>query len=316
MPDYSDIFSDNFSDRSVVSMDNRALADAWLKWLRETRGRSALTVMQYRGKAYGLIEFLDDTPLGQADIRQLEQWLGRPRQSADRRGKPATLSRDATVIKGFYRFLFERGLIRNNPSLLLVAPTVRNENPRAIDDDVWRELWFRDDLADDERVMLGLGYFCGLRRMEMVGLRRSDLHPKTGLMDVRGKGGIEGVVPYVSTARVFGERAPHLIGKPTMFLGPLAKMKGDLVLPWSRWAKKTETMTPDQVSRRLERLLERVGMAEAFTPHALRHSFVTKLLNPCGIPLEVVSRLARHRGVGVTMRYVRTATDPLAEYLK
>jgi site-specific recombinase XerD len=71
---------------------------------------------------------------------------------------------------------------------------------------------------------------------------------------------------------------------------------------------------PDQLNKRLLRLQQRCGIRQPVTPHALRHTFVTRLLE-VGIPLHVVSRLANHSDVSVTMRYVKTALDPLAEFV-
>lgn len=303
-----------------IRRENSAMVEMYLRWLAETRKRSSLTVMQYGGKLRTLIELLDDTPLGQANVTDLEAWLGRPRKNRaeGRKAKDATLSRDVTVVRGFYNWLFDRGLIRKNPSTRLLSPVVRNTDPKPIDDDIWRAVWFEADIDPDERVMLGLGYFCGLRRMEMVGLKPAHIQRKAGLMSgFVGKGGYIGTVPYVSCARIFEERAPHLIGEAKAFLDPLHKMcKGDFILPWARWSHAGDKMTPDQVNRRLDRMLDRVGMPQAFTPHQLRHSFCTKLINPCEIPIQVVSKLARHTSIDITMRYVKMATDPLQDYLK
>ena len=84
-------------------------------------------------------------PWRQSAPRTLEQFVDRPR--ARRRpehlrgqviaGAPATRRRDITIIRSFYRYLTERGIIANNPALLLVAPKVHNIAPRAIDDDTW-----------------------------------------------------------------------------------------------------------------------------------------------------------------------------------
>lgn len=90
---------------------------------------------------------------------------------------------------------------------------------------------------------------------------------------------------------------PHLRGKPRLDRYP----KG-----WT---------PPNVVNKRLKATLRRCGLAEdQFTPHALRHSFVTNLLR-AGVPLHVVSRLAAHADVATTMRYARTTDDPLQDLL-
>lgn len=74
-------------------------------------------------------------------------------------------------------------------------------------------------------------------------------------------------------------------------------------------------INPDQFNKRLVRALRRNGLdGNEFSPHALRHSFCTNLID-VGVPIQVVSRLAGHSSINITMRYVDTGEDPLADLL-
>ena len=243
-------------------------------------------------------------------------------------GRLQTLAGEVAVIRGFYSYLVGHGHVRveANPCVLLDPPKVRNLNPRAIEDSAWVKLWEDERLKDDECVVLGLGYFCGLRRFEIAALRVEQVNlERRQLVGFIRKGGGDAVFPYGSAVQLFCERLPHLGAE--RILAPFEQMarQGDTYLvPWGTdprlrqrpWEGPQDGMSnPDQLNKRLLRLQQRLGVSQPFTPHALRHSFVTKLLE-AGIPLHVVSRLANHSDVSVTMRYVRTALDPLAEYLE
>jgi integrase len=308
---------------------------AWLEWLKN-RGRSGVTVYQYAEKLEQLCQHAGERPLAALSLTDLEAWIDRPRgrRANGLQGADATKAKDAVVLRGLYRYLVQRGHLAFDVTTELQAPTVRNHNPRAIPPEVWSAFWFSDQLAPVERVVYGLGFFCGLRREEICRLTAEQFDLAEGRIvhfprkGDRGKS--TGVLPYLSSARLFGEKRPDLIGMPEAFLEPLtyllrAREGARYLIPWGEAASLRRRAdkpgpppgmtSPDQVNRRLQLRLRRLGMPDrAFTPHALRHSFVTYLLE-MGVPLQIVSRLAGHSDVAITMRYARIADDPLAMFL-
>ncbi len=189
-------------------------------------------------------------------------------------------------------------------------------------------------LSSDERVAFGLGMFCGLRREEIARLAPTNVDLALGrLVGFKRKGDRgknTGQVPVLSLARLFAERHPRLLPDAGAFLDPLKGLCVDRadrpwLLPWGEEAERARLTprpvpngmtSPDQVNHRLKYALRRAGMKEGtFTPHALRHSFVTYLLR-ADVPLQVVSKLANHSNLDITLRYVRVADDPIAELLQ
>jgi len=84
---------------------------------------------------------------------------------------PSTTAWELAILQTLFRYLHEHlGVVGSNPAKVLVKPKINNEQPRPVPDDTWLKVWAAP-LFDDERVMLGLGYFVGLRRAEIVGLR-------------------------------------------------------------------------------------------------------------------------------------------------
>jgi integrase len=310
---------------------NRALCAAWLDWLAKHRRRRPLTVYQYAGKLDKLCQYAGDRPLGSLHVMDLEAFVGRQRRSGQA-GADATVQRDVVVLRGLYGWANEQGHLSQNPAANLSGPTVKNHNPKAIPDELWAKVW-RAELTSAMRVMLGLGYYCGLRREEICRLQAKHfidgriMHfPRKGDRNDKNSG----VIPFESCARLYAEKRPDLLAMPEDFLLPLAdavSAASPWVLPWGGDAREPlrrrpsdvgppPGMTnPDVINRRLGVVLVRLGLARsAFTPHALRHSFVTNLLG-MGVPLVDVSHLANHSDVNITMKYYRVAEDPLAQFL-
>lgn len=319
-----------------VQQRNRAMCRAWLDWL-SNRGRQPVTVYQYAEKLEQFCQHAGERPIAALSLSDLEAWIDRPRarRAHGAQGADATKGKDIVVIRGLYRYLVGRGHLAFDVTAELQAPPIRNHNPRAIPPEVWSAFWHSDALTEVERVVYGLGFFCGLRREEICRLTPEHFDTASGrIVNFPRKGDrnakASGVLPYLSCARLFGEKRPELIGMPDTFLAPLtallaARSDKPYLIPWGeaatlrRRADKPgpppDMTSPDQVNRRLQLRLKRLGMPERiFTPHSLRHSFVTYVLE-MGVPLHVVSRLAGHADVSITMRYVRLADDPLAIFL-
>ena len=133
--------------------------------------------------------------------------------SGSRRGRmaaPATLHRGTcSTIDGFYRWLQARGYVGENPARLVCTPTVHNRQPRPVSDADFLRLWDAADGAD--AVVLGLAFFCGLRREEITRLRVHNVSVvDRKLVNFARKGGGEDTVPIGSMLDTFDYRLPHL----------------------------------------------------------------------------------------------------------
>ena len=308
---------------------NEVIAQEWLTWLRDVRRRTPLTVYQYAGKLESFFEHIGATPLRSVEIEQMEAWLNRPRPGRGKGepGQASTLQKEVAILKGLYRFAQARGQIAEDPTQLLGAPTVHNENPKPIDDEVWTHLWNHDSLSPEARSVFGLGYFGGLRRFEIVNLLRKQVQiHRARLVGFTRKGGGDDVLDYGELANLYGDDLPHLIGgSPGTFLGAMEwhMLDGNtpLVFDWpvgssTKHTRPPNTNDPQMIYRRMRKWFAAVGLPEdAFTPHQLRHSFVTNLLR-ADVPIHVVSRLANHSSIAITMRYAKVGGTDLRELRK
>lgn len=314
---------------------NAELVRAFLDYQRDTRGRQPSSVYDYATRLNRLLLHVGKTPLGSVSLKQLESWVNRIRggRAGGTIGAPASRAKDATVIRSLYGYLHSRDMIERNPAALLHAPAIHNVNPKPVPTDLWERVWTSTALPEDARVVLGLGYYVGLRRAEIVALSSSHFDTEGGrIVGFTRKGGGDDITPYGEMVGVVAEQLPQLIGAPETFLTPLheavaARMGRPRLLRWREQHVAPEGATlkhqlgshdldPEWVNQRFARWFRKVGIPDAaFTPHQLRHSCATNLLR-AGVPVHIVSRLLNHSNLNVTMRYAKVGGDELAEWRK
>lgn len=215
----------------------------------------------------------------------------------------ASAARALAAWRSFSRFCVRRGVIAADPARGLRAPRLPRRLPRTLPSlDLSRAL-DRLDASDAatlrDRALLELAYASGLRLSELIGLNRGDVDSRSGLLRVRGKGRRERVVPAGDTALRALDRFLGAGGRATgradepVFLGPRG----------SRLSGRTVQRV---VGRRLAEVAGGIGV----TPHALRHSFASHLLDR-GADLRAIQELLGHRSLGTTQIYTHVSQTRL-----
>jgi site-specific recombinase XerD len=274
---------------------------AYLDWMR-ARGASPATL-----RAYG------------ADLRQLGRWLsaaGITPEAADTRTlrryaahlgtlryAPATAARKLSAVRGLYAWMHDRGAIDRSPATLVPGPKRTRALPATLSTgEIERVLDARAgtsprDLRD--RALLELLYGCGLRAAEACDLDVGDVRLDAEHVRVTGKGGKQRVVPLGGAATAALQR--YLArGRPRMAAGPSGRLFVSV---------RGRPLHPSDVRRSLLRALERAGVAER-SPHALRHTFATHLLEG-GADLRSIQDLLGHASVGTTQVYTHVSVRHL-----
>lgn len=218
---------------------------------------------------------------------------------------PRSLSRYLSVFRQFYRWLLREGLIRKDPSVLIESPRLGRSLPKALNEgqvvalleapDVETPLGLRD------RTMLELMYATGLRVSELVDLEFADLSISQGIVRVMGKGNKERLVPLGEEAlswlqRYFSVSRPVLIGT------------ADCSRVFITTRKKG--MTRQAFWYAIKRYAQLASIDQHVSPHTLRHSFATHLLNH-GADLRVVQLLLGHSDLSTTQIYTHIAREGL-----
>lgn len=309
-----------------VRETNRQIVVEYLHWQATMRKRSAATVTMYRSTLSAFLWEFGDRDWSRITVEALETWLLRPREKRARgkSGAAATIQKDASILRSMFKFATERGYLDRNPAALLAPPTPRNVQPKALPDDVWFGLWEAAQTAE-ERLILGLGFYVGLRRAEMVALRGHQFDLDRGrIVSFVRKGGGEDSTHFDTMCRVFERKLPHLWSeqfRATLHDQVLIR-RTDYLLGFSTTVSAHTARTrglelgqadPMWVNRTMTALCDRSGCGHV-TPHQLRHSCATNMLR-AGVPLALVSRLLNHSSIQTTMRYVKAGGDELAAWL-
>ncbi len=219
---------------------------------------------------------------------------------------PRSNARLLSALRAFYAQLLRRGAIAIDPAALLEAPKLGRSLPKALSESEVEALLAAPDVTDPlglrDRAMLELIYACGLRVSELVGLPASGLNLRQGVVRVTGKGSKERLVPL-------GAEAQHWIELYLADARPgLAGTRARLPLFLGRDAAAPSRQ---QFWQRLQQLAARAGIDPArVSPHGLRHSFATHLLNH-GADLRALQLLLGHASLSTTQIYTLVAREHL-----
>ena len=224
---------------------------------------------------------------------------------------PRSLSRMVSAIKAFYRYLNVEDYTDLNPSALLEAPRLPRHLPEVLSVDEVDALIEAIELGTDEgernRVMLEVLYGCGLRVSELTGLHIYDLFLAEGYIRVRGKGDKERFVPINNRAAnlvemYIKEVRPHV---------PVKKPYADVVFLSRRGTSLTRAM----VFTIIRRAAEAAGIKKVISPHTLRHSFATHLLQG-GADISDIQLMLGHSSISTTEIYTHIDISRLVEVME
>ena len=279
--------------------------DAFLRHLTLERRLSPRTVDAYRQDLEALGSFLErsGTDLRGATYPLLRRWLAQLRTRGYAR---ATIARRAAAVRTFYRFATRRGLVSRNPASLLVSPKMGTRLPtvlKAGEADVLVEAPVEDDAwAARDRALLELLYGCGLRVSEACGLDASEVDVKSERVRVLGKGGREREVPMGEEAadalRAYLDGARELA--PPGRGDPRALFRN----------RRGKRLTPRDARAVVEKYRSRVLSGRKVSPHTLRHSFATHLMEG-GADIRAVQELLGHASLSSTQRYTHVSRGRL-----
>lgn len=281
-----------------------------LTWLRVERGRSPNTLAAYRNDLRGYVAWLAErgTAIDEVSSSDIEEYLHHLRSGGR---APSSLKRAAVSVRGLHRFLAEEHEGRPDPTADVELPKVPRGLPKALSEDevmsVLATATGDDPLDRRDRVILEVLYGTGLRIAELVGLSLGDLDLDAGLLRAFGKGSKERIVPLGS----------HAIRSLVEWLGPGGRPE---VVP-DRWARRGDeealllNTRGGRLSRQgawmvVRRAGERAGLGDRLTPHVLRHSCATHMLDH-GADLRVVQEMLGHASISTTQVYTKVSQERL-----
>jgi len=273
--------------------------------LRVERGLSANTIVAYNHDLITFFDFLNQRGAAPLQITQddLVSFVAEKRPQLSAR----SLARCLVSIRTFYRFCVTEGKIESNPARLLGIPKLYQHLPNILNRDEVEALLSQPDPQTDlgrrDKAMLELLYATGLRVTELIGLKINNINLEAGFIRTMGKGSKERIIPM-------GTKALDALKEYLQDSRPSFLQKGKL--PYLFLNRRGKPLTRQGFWKILKQYALKAGITRKVSPHTLRHSFATHLLEG-GADLRSVQIMLGHADISTTQIYTHVARERLKE---
>ena len=285
-----------------LSQSARQAIDRFLQYLEGERNASPHTRRNYRNDLIDFFQLLGDRPLTAVTPLDVRSFLAS--QSSQQFSKK-TIARRLSCVRSLFRFLCREGDLEENPATVVPSPRLERRLPKFLDEA--QTVRLLESPATDrwqgvrDRAALETLYSTGIRVSELVGLNREDVEEISETIVVRGKGKKERVCPIGKTAlraiEAYWQRIPPSVTKR------LREPRAVFI------SQKGTRLTARHVDRLVQRYALQAGLP-AISPHSLRHSFATHLLDR-GADLRSVQELLGHQSLATTQIYTHVTAQRL-----
>jgi integrase/recombinase XerC len=282
---------------SPVALDQ---IDGFIVHIRDERKRSAHTVAAYQSDLYGLFQFVESAEsVVDLTLVDLRSWLA----ELQRRGQArSTIARKAASARSFTSWARKRGLIDHDPAARLMSPSVPRTLPTILSPDqaenVISVITHDDPVIESRNIaIVELLYATGIRVSELCGLNIADIDGSRNVIKVLGKGNKERMVPFgIPASRAIETwlllRSHIATDQEALFVG----VRGSRIDP--------------RTVRTLVNVVTLTATGQRLSPHALRHSTATHVLEG-GADMRIVQELLGHTSMSTTQRYTHVSVDRL-----
>ena len=286
------------------------MIDQFLNYLRYERNASPQTVQTYEESLRELESYIafreDGLSLGTVDTDLIRDWM---ESLMDRGNNASTINKKLSALRSFFRFALRRGLVEKDPAHALAGLKKSKPLPQFLREGEMDRLldgmeWGEDYKDVRARTLLLLLYETGLRRSELAGLNDGDIDFGVCQLKVTGKRNKQRIVPFGA------ELAEALKGYMDMRNEQL-RLDGDALF----LNDKGHRMTGQQVYAIVRKHLTGATSLKKRSPHVLRHTFATAMLNN-GAGLESIKNLLGHESVSTTEIYAHTTFEQLKRVYK
>lgn len=284
-------------------------ADRYLDYLAVEKGLARHSLAAYRrdlaiyGRYLGAVGIDDPRQAIAADLAAFVAWLRDQRTPRGTPYAPSSVARTLVAVRGLHRFLVAEGLTPTDPSSEVTGPRQNRPLPKALSTDQVQRLIGapagEEPAGLRDRALLELLYAAGLRISELVDLDVDDVDTDGRTLRCRGKGDKERSVP-------FGRPAASAIAAWIVRGRPAVRPRSPALFCNARGGR----LTRQGAWKLLKRHADTVGLSTAVSPHTLRHSFATHLLEG-GADVRVVQELLGHASVSTTQIYTRVTDGRL-----
>ena len=280
--------------------------EKFLTYLKVEKNYSRHTLINYSHDLAEFYRFLGGAAIEKMELVDLRKYLA---QLKSRNLSRRTVARRMASLRSYFRFLMREGYLAKNPMSLLRSPKLEKRLPMVLDENEVRRLVEspENDLSGRrDKALLETLYSTGMRVSELVSLSAEHVDFIGGVCRVYGKGGKERLLPI-------GDKALRAIRHYLSLREGERKLKNQKALFLNHSPNQNGTRLTDRSVRRiLDKYIERTCRRENVSPHTLRHSFATHLLDR-GADLRSVQELLGHANLSTTQIYTHVSTQRLIE---
>lgn len=287
--------------------------EKYLNYLKIERNASPHTITSYRNDLNQFLSFLaehaeceeDSVEINSVERLQIRLWLG---DLSDKKMARNSIARKVASVRSFFKFAFVRGAVVKNPAHLLIVPKAEKRLPKTVQT---TEIDQMMELADGDepeqiqnRAILELFYATGMRLSELTELNIRDIHFDKRQVMVTGKGNKQRIIPLGTEAINACRR--HVGTRQELFNSKTdADAKMALFL-----APGGQRIYQRHIQRIIESFLKKTSEVTQKSPHVLRHSFATHMLN-AGADIRIIKEFLGHADLSATQIYTHTSVERL-----
>lgn len=295
-----------------------AYLDKFMAFLRVEKNASEHTLSSYETDLHQFFAFLcthfdtEEFSIDQIDRLAIRLWLG---ELAEQGLAQSSIARKVAALRSFFKYAFKHSWIQKNPAHLLVIPKKDRTLPKTVPShDIQRML---DGYGNEDNpigsfqdsVILELFYSSGVRVSELCGLNIKDVQLNQAWIKVRGKGNKERIIPISSSVNTMLRNYLSQRNRPTAdnYLASNEVKKNEIPL---FIAPSGQRIYPKYVYRIVHKALEQFSEVTQKSPHVLRHSFATHMLDN-GADIRMIKEFLGHSSLASTQVYTHTSVERL-----
>ncbi len=282
---------------------------SFLSYLTFEKRYSQHTIISYRNDLEQFFVFLSgqygETPADSITASFIRSWL------ADLKAdniSAKSINRKISALKSFFKYMVKQGVITKTPMVTIISPKISKRLPTFVEekntDTLFKYVEFGDDWkGKTDRLILSLLYHTGMRLSELTGLKEQQVDEGYSQLKVLGKGNKERIIPV--SKDLLNDIKDYLSQKPARLPGVTQVLVND----------KGKPLYPKYVYNTVKKYLGMVTTLEKKSPHVLRHTFATHLMNH-GADLNAVKELLGHTSLAATQVYTHNTIEKLKDVHK
>jgi integrase/recombinase XerC len=283
----------------------------FLEYLKYQKRYSQHTIISYENDLSAFSTFMlkefPDTEIDKIKTTFIRTWLAEMKE-ADMASR--SLNRKISALRSFFKYLLKNDVVKVNPVTTIISPKMPKRLPQFVEEkdtsNLFSEVEFSEGFkGDTEKLLLEILYNTGMRKAELICLKEHQIDISNGQIKVLGKGNKERIIPI----------SKILMNDIKLYIAEKRRLISRLEESFLFVTDKGKPLDPKQVYNIAKKYLAKVTTIDKKSPHILRHSFATHLMNN-GADLNAVKELLGHSSLAATQIYTHNTIEKLKDVYK